>query len=81
MTKLRQVKVLHGHGLSMVDAVRQIGISQHMFYRWRKQSGEMNRAQLSRRKDLEKEKERRRRAVSDLTLENLVLTEAARGNF
>ncbi|WP_420029633.1 transposase [Rhodovulum sulfidophilum] len=68
--------MLHGRGLSMADAVRPIGISRHMFYRWRKQSGEMNRAQLSRLKDLERENLRLRRAASDLTLENLVLTEA-----
>ena len=77
VTKLRQVEVLHGQGLSMADAVRQIGISQHTFYRWRKQYGGMNRAQLSRLKDLEKENLRLRRAVSDLTLEKLILTEAA----
>lgn len=81
VTKLRQVEVLHGQGLSMADAVRQIGISQHTLYRWRKQYGGMNRAQLSRLKDLEKENLRLRRAVSDLTLEKLILTEAARGNF
>lgn len=81
VTKLRQVEVLHGQGLSMADAVRQVGISQHAFYRWRKQSGGMNRAQLSRLKKLEKENLRLRRAVSDLTLEKLILTEAAQGNF
>ena len=81
VTKLRQVEVLHGQGLSMADAVRQIGISQHTFYRWRKQYGGMNRAQLSRLKELEKENLRLRRAVSDLTLEKLILTEAAQGNF
>ncbi|OLS52061.1 transposase [Rhodovulum sulfidophilum] len=81
VTKLRQVEVLHGQDLSMVDAVRQIGISQHMFHRCQKQYGGMNRAQLSRLKDLEKENLRLRRVVSDLTLEKLVLTEAAWGNF
>ncbi|WP_157374255.1 IS3 family transposase [Salipiger sp. CCB-MM3] len=81
VTKLRQVEVLHGQGLSMADAVRQIGISQHTFYRWRKQYGGMNRAQLSRLKELEKENLRLRRAVSDLTLEKLILTEAAPGKL
>ncbi len=79
VTKLRQVEVLHGQGLSMADAVRQIGISQHALYRWRKQYGGMNRVQLSRLKDLEKESPRLRRAASDLTLEKLILTEAAQG--
>ena len=64
--------MLHGQGLSIADAVRQIGICQHTFFRWRKQYGGMNRAQLSRLKGLEKE---------NLTLEKLILTEAAGGNF
>ena len=79
--KLRQAEVLHGQGMSMADAVRQIGVSQHTFYRWRKQYGGMNRAQLKRLKELEKENQHLRRAVSDLTLDKLILTEAAKGNF
>ena len=78
VTKLRQVEVLHGQGMSMADAVRQIGVSQHTFYRWRKQYGGMSRAHLKR---LQKENERLRKAVSDLTLDKLILTEAAKGNF
>ncbi len=73
--------MLHGQGLSISDAVHQIGISQHTFYPLRKQYGGMNRAQSSRLKELEKEKLRLRRAVSDLTLEKLILTESAQGNF
>ena len=79
--KLRQVEVLHGQGMSMADAVRQIGVSQHTFYRWRKQYGGMSRAHLKRLKELEKENQHLRRAVSDLTLDKLILTEAAKGNF
>jgi putative transposase len=81
VSKLRQVEVLQGQGLSIVDAVRQIGITQQTYYRWRKQYGGMGRAQLKRLKELEKENLRLRRAVSDLTLDKLILTEAARGNF
>ena len=79
--KLRQVEVLQGQGLSIADAVRQIGTTQQTYYRWRKQYGGMNRAQLKRLKELEKENQRLRRAVSDLTLDKMILTEAARGNF
>ncbi len=78
VTKLRRVEVLHGQVLSVADAVRQIGISQHTFYCWRKPYGGMNRAQLSRLKELGKENPRLRRAASDLTLEKLILTAAAR---
>ena len=81
VTKLRQVEVLHGQGMSTADAVRQIGVSQHTFYRWRKQYGGMNRDQLKRLKELEKENQRLKRAVADLTLDKQILAEAARGNF
>ena len=65
----------------MVDVIRQIGVSEVTFYRWRKEYGGMKTDQLKRLKELEKENERLRRAVSDLTLDKLILTEAARGNF
>ena len=81
VSKLRQVEVLQGQGMTIADAVRQIGTTQQTYYRWRKQFGGMNRDQLKRLKELEKENQRLRRAVSDLTLDKLILTEAARGNF
>ena len=79
--KLRQVEVLQGQGVTVSDAVRQIGVTQQTYYRWRRQYGGMNQDQLKRLKELEKENQRLRRAVSDLTLDKLILTEAARGNF
>jgi putative transposase len=81
VSKLRQVEVLQGQGLSIADAARQISITQQTYYRWRKQYGGMSRDQLRRLKDLETENQRLRRVVSDLTLDKLILTEAARGNF
>lgn len=77
--KLRQVGVLQGQGMLISDAVRQIGVTQQTYYRWRKQYGGMNRDQLKRPKELETENQRLRRAVSDLTLDKMILTEAARG--
>ncbi len=77
--KLRQVEVLQGQGNSVADAVRQIGVTQQTYYRWRKEYGGMSRDQLKRLKQLETENQRLRRAVSDLTLEKMVLAEAARG--
>ena len=65
----------------MVDAIRQIGVSEVSYYRWRKEFGGMKADQLKRLKELEKENERLRRAVSDLTLDKLILTEAAKENF
>ena len=81
VSKLRQVEVLQGQGITIADAVRQIGVTQQTFYRWRKLYTGMGRSQLKRLKELEKENQRLRRAVSDLTLDKLILTEAARGNF
>ena len=81
VTKLRQVEVLRGQGMAMSDAVRQVGVSELTFYRWRKQYGGMSRDQLRQLKELQKENERLRKAVADLTLDKLILREAASGNF
>ena len=79
--KLRQVEVLQGQGKSVSEAVRQIGMTVQTYYRWRKEYGGMSRDQAKRLKELETENTRLRRAVSDLTLDKLILKEAARGNF
>ena len=72
---------MHSQGSTIADAIRQIGVSEVTFYRWRKDYGGMKTDQLKRLKELEKENERLRRAVSDLTLDKLILKEAAKGNF
>jgi putative transposase len=81
VSKLRQVEVLQGQGMPIAQAARQIGVTEQTYYRWRKQYGGMSRGQLKRLKELETENQRLRRAVSDLTLDKMILTEAARGNF
>jgi len=81
VTKLRQVEVLVGQGMSRIDAIREVQITEQRFYRWRKQYGGMGTVQLRELKRLQKENERLRRAVSDLALDKLILSEAARGNF
>lgn len=81
VTKLRQVEVLIGQGLSRLDAIRQIGVVEQTYYRWRRQYGGMGVDQLKELKRLQKEYEQLRRAVPDLTLDKLILREAARGNF
>ena len=73
--------MLVGQGLSRIDAIREVQITEQTFYRWRKQYGGMGTVQLRELKRLQKENERLRRAVSDLTLDKLILSEAARGNF
>ena len=79
VAKLRQVEVLQGQGGTVVDAIRQIGVTEVTYYRWRREYGGMKTDQLKRLKELEKENQRLRRAVSDLTLDKLILAEAARG--
>ena len=81
VTKLRQVEVLAGQGLARVDAIREVRITEQTYYRWRKQYGGMGTDQLRELKRLQKENERLRKAVSDLTLDKLILAEAAKGNF
>ena len=78
---LRQADVLHSQGMSMSEVIRQVGVSEVTFYRWRKEYGGLSGDQLRRLKELEKENERLRRAVSDLTLDKQILAEAAKGNF
>ncbi len=77
VAKLRQVDVLLSQGRSVAEAVRSIGVTQFTYYRWRKEFGGLKSDQVKRLK----ENERLRKAVSDLTLEKLVLKEAASGNF
>jgi len=81
VTMLRQVDVLVGQGKRRIDAIREIGVVEQTYYRWRKQYGGMGANQVKELKRLQKENDRLRRAVSDLTLEKLILSEAARGNF
>ena len=80
VTKLRQVEILAGQGMARVDAIRQISITEQTYYRWRKQYGGMGTDQLKELRRLQKENEWLRRAVSDLTLDKLILTQASRGN-
>jgi transposase InsO family protein len=79
--KLRQADVLHSQGMSMADAIRHLGVSEVTYYGWRKEYGGLSGDQLRRLKDLEKENERLLPAVSDLTLDKQILSEAARENF
>ena len=80
VTKLRQVDVLTSQGQSVADAVRSIGITEVTYYRWRREYGGLKSDQVKRLKALETENGRLRRAISDLTLDKLILQEAARGS-
>jgi putative transposase len=78
VAKLRQVDVLTGQGTSVAEAVRSIGVTEVTYYRWRQEYGGLKSDQVRRMKELERENQRQ--AVADLTLDKLILREAARGN-
>ena len=81
VAKLRQVDVLVSQGRPVAEAIRTISVTPFTYYRWRKEYGGLKSDRVKRLKELEKENERLRKAVSDLTLEKLILREAASGNF
>ena len=81
VTKLRQVDVLVSQGQSVADAIRSIGVTEVSYYRWRREFGGLKTDQVKRMKELEAENARLRRAVADLTLDKLILKEAASGNY
>ena len=78
---LRQAEVALSQGRTTGGVCRELGISEQSYYRWRKEYGGLKVDQAKRLKELEKENARLRRAISDLTLDKLILQEAAKGNF
>ena len=76
-----RLKVLTAQGKPVAEAIRSIGVTEVTYYRWRSEYGGLKGDQVKRLKELETENTRLRRAVSDLTLEKLILKEAASGNF
>ena len=78
---LRQAEVLSSEGRNLPEICREIGVTTNTYYRWRKEYGGMGVSQAKRLKELEKENSRLKRAVADLTLDNLILKEASKGNF
>jgi putative transposase len=81
VSKLRQVDVLVSQGQTVADAIRAIGVTEVTYYRWRQEYGGLKSDQVRRMKELETENQRLRKAIADLTLDKLILQEAARGNF
>jgi len=79
--KLREVEVAQGKGETLPQAVKQIGVTEQTFYRWRKEYGGMRVNQAKRLKELEKENLRLKRLVADLSLDNQILKEVTEGNL
>lgn len=80
VAKLRQVDVLTAQGKPVADVIRSIGVTEVTYYRWKQEYGGLKSDQVKRLKELEQENAGLRRAVSDLTLDKLILQEAAKGN-
>jgi putative transposase len=81
VAKLRQAEVLVGQGKRVAEAVRAMGVTEPTYYRWRTEFGGLKLDQVKRLKELERENARLRKAVSDLTLEKVILKEAASGKW
>ena len=81
ISKLREADILLGQDQTVAQVIKSIEVSDVTYYRWRKEYGGMNTSQAKKLRELEKENARLRRAVSDLTLDKLILNEAARGNY
>ncbi len=81
ITKLREAEVSLAQGGTVAQVCRHLGIAEQTFYRWRREYGGLRMDQAKRLKQLEVENTRLRRAVSDLTLDNQILKEVARGNL
>jgi putative transposase len=79
--KLREAEVLLSQGSTVGEASRKIGVTEQTYYRWRKEYGGMRVEQAKRLQELEKENSRLKRLVADISLDNAILKEAARGNF
>ena len=79
--KLREAEVLLSQGDSVGEASRKIGVAEQTYYRWRKEYGGMRVEQAKRLKELEKENSRLKKLVADVSLDNAILKEVAKGNF
>jgi len=79
--KLREAEILLSQGDSVGEASRKLGVTEQTYYRWRKEYGGMRVEQARRLKDLEKENGRLKKLVADISLDNAILKEAAKGNF
>jgi transposase-like protein len=81
ISMLREAEVLLSQGVNTAEVCRRLGVSEQSYYRWRREYGGLKQDQAKRLKELEKENARLRKAVSDLTLDKLILKEALSGNF
>jgi transposase-like protein len=81
IAKLREADVELAKGVSVGQVCRKLEVSEHTYYRWRKEYGGLKVDQAKRLKELERENTRLKKLVADQALDNAILREAAKGNF
>jgi len=81
VNKVREADVLIARGMSIMQAAKQIGVTDQTYYRWRKEYGGLKADQAKRLKELERENARLKKLVADLSLDKAMLQEVAQGNF
>lgn len=81
INKLREVEVHQSRGMALQEACRKIEVTEQTYYRWRKEYGGLRMDQAKRLRDLEKENQRLKRVVADVSLDKAILKEALEGNY
>ena len=81
IAKLHEAEVLQSQGKTISEVARQLEISEMTYYKWRKEYGGLRVDQAKRFKEMEQENQRLRKVITELTIDNSILKEAARGNF
>ena len=81
INQLRRAEVALANGKRVKQVCRELGVSEQTYYRWRKEYGGMKVSQAKRLKALEKQNQRLKQALADLTVDNMILKEAFKGNF
>ncbi len=81
ISKLREAEVELAKGRTVGQVCKQIGVIDQTYYRWRKEYGTLKTSQAHRLKALERENNRLKKLVADLSLDNAILKEAANPNY
>lgn len=79
IVKLREVEVHCSQGKTVAEAVRQIGVTEQTYYRWRRKYGGMSTSDAKKYRELEKENAQLKKLVADLSLDNAILKDIAQG--
>ena len=81
IAKLREVERFQSEGNSIAEACKQIAVSEHTFYKWRKRFGTMQESEAKRLKELERENAQLKKLVANQALDILMLKEVVQGKF